>query len=57
MEKNLLFIRGIYDTIDLFIEAFTAAFTSLGCACHTIDVRDEKNSHGQAAGAHRSRDA
>lgn len=50
MEKNLLFIRGIYDTIDLFIEAFTAAFTSLGCACHTIDVRDEKTAMARLRG-------
>ena len=43
MTKNLLFIRGIYDTIDLFIAAFAAAFEQLGYICHTIDVRDEND--------------
>lgn len=41
MTKNLLFIRGIYDTIDLFIAAFAKAFEELGYAYQTIDVRDE----------------
>ena len=40
MTKNLLFIQGIYDTIDLFIAAFEDAFRRLGCVCHVIDVRD-----------------
>ena len=42
MEKHLLFIRGIYDTIDLFIEAFTAAFLELGFCCHVIDIRKKQ---------------
>ena len=41
MAKTLLFIQGIYDTIDLFIEAFSNAFQQLGCVCHTIDIRDQ----------------
>ncbi len=41
MEKNLLFIQGIYDTIDLFTEAFAEAFTQLGCNCHILNIRDE----------------
>lgn len=40
MTKNLLFIQGIYDTIDLFITAFADAFRRLGCICHVIDIRD-----------------
>ena len=40
MTKNLLFIQGIYDTIDLFIAAFADAFRRLGCQCHVIDIRD-----------------
>lgn len=47
MEKHLLFIRGIYDTIDLFIEAFAAAFTKLGHTCHIIDIRNEKKALDQ----------
>lgn len=47
MERNLLFICGIYDTIDLFIEAFSAAFTNLGCTCHVIDIREEKTALAQ----------
>jgi len=41
--KNLLFIQGIYDTIDLFITAFADAFRCLGCVCHVIDIRDKEN--------------
>lgn len=41
MSKTLLFIQGIYDTIDLFIAAFSQAFEQLGCTCHAIDTRDE----------------
>lgn len=41
MKKNLLFIQGIYDTIDLFIAALIGAFEQLGHTCHTIDVRDK----------------
>lgn len=40
MTKNLLFIQGIYDTIDLFITALADAFRRLGCTCHVIDIRD-----------------
>lgn len=42
MTKNLLFIQGIYDTIDLFIAAFADAFRRLDCACHVIDIRDKE---------------
>lgn len=42
MKKHLLFICGIYDTIDLFIAAFRKAFEQLGYVCRVIDVR-EKN--------------
>lgn len=38
--KKFLFIQGIYDTIDLFILAFSKAFSQLGCACRIVDVRD-----------------
>lgn len=41
MVKTLLFIQGIYDTIDLFVEAFAGAFERLGCICHKIDIRDK----------------
>ncbi len=43
MTKTLLFIQGIYDTIDLFIEAFSYAFEQSGCICHRIDIRDESH--------------
>ena len=39
MSGSLLFIRGIYDTIDLFIESFSEAFRQLGRPCHVLDVR------------------
>lgn len=42
MTKTLLFIGGIYDTIDLFIAAFSEAFRKLGCVCHVIDVRQKE---------------
>lgn len=42
MAKELLFIGGIYDTIDLFNEAFAAAFRKLGYICHMIDIRREQ---------------
>lgn len=42
MTKTLLFIQGIYDTIDLFIAAFSDAFRQLGCICHVIDVREKE---------------
>lgn len=41
--KTLLFICGIYDTIDLFVEALADAFLQMGCICRTIDMRDEAN--------------
>lgn len=41
MTRHLLFITGIYDTIDLFIVAFQTAFEQLGYICHTIDVREK----------------
>lgn len=41
MAKTLLFFQGIYDTIDLFVEAFAEAFRELGCTCHVLDVRDQ----------------
>lgn len=41
MEKHILFIQGIYDTIDLFIAALSAAFKELGYTSHIIDVRDK----------------
>lgn len=41
MEKTLLFIQGIYDTIDLFVEALSGAFRQMGCTCYQIDIRDE----------------
>lgn len=43
MTKHLLFISGIYDTIDLFIAALSAAFEELGFVCHILDVRDKDN--------------
>ena len=43
MAKTLLFIQGIYDTIDLFIEAFSNTFRQMGCVCHVIDIRDKDN--------------
>lgn len=39
--KKFLFIQGIYDTIDLFIAAFSKAFEQLGHICHVIDIREE----------------
>ncbi len=42
MKKNLLFIQGIYDTIDLFIASFAAAFEEFGCFCHIIDIREKE---------------
>lgn len=39
-EKKFLFIQGIYDTIDLFVDALSEAFGQLGCVCHVIDIRD-----------------
>lgn len=44
---HLLFISGIYDTIDLFITALSEAFTQLGYKCHIIDVRDEISPENQ----------
>lgn len=41
MTKTFLFIQGIYDTIDLFIAAFSKAFEQLGHICHVIDIRDK----------------
>ena len=43
MAKTLLFIQGIYDTIDLFVEDFASAFQQMGCVCHKIDIRDKEN--------------
>ena len=40
--KTLLFIQGIYDTIDLFTAAFSDAFRKLGCVCHVIDIREKE---------------
>lgn len=40
--KTILFIRGIYDTIDLFIAALTQSFTGAGCICHVLDVREKQ---------------
>lgn len=42
MTKKLLFIQGIYDTIDLFIAALSDAFLRLGCVCDVIDVREKE---------------
>lgn len=39
MSKTFLFIQGIYDTIDLFIEAFSQSLVQTGCACHVADIR------------------
>lgn len=39
--KTLIFIQGIYDTIDLFIAALSEAFEQLGCICHIMDTRSE----------------
>lgn len=39
--KKFLFIQGIYDTIDLFIAAFSKAFEQLGYICYVIDIREE----------------
>ncbi len=41
MRKHILFIRGIYDTIDLFISALAAAFEQFGHTSHIIDVRNK----------------
>lgn len=41
MKHHILFIRGIYDTIDLFISALSAAFEQRGCTSHIVDVRDK----------------
>lgn len=40
--KTILFIQGIYDTIDLFIAALSQAFTELGCTCHILDTREKQ---------------
>lgn len=40
MAKHLLFIRGIYDTIDLFITAFAESFRRQGCECFVLDAGD-----------------
>lgn len=42
MEKHILFIQGIYDTIDLFIAALSTTFEQLGYISHIIDVRDKE---------------
>lgn len=47
MAKELLFIGGIYDTIDLFNEAFSAAFEQLGFCCHVIDIRRKQKAMEQ----------
>lgn len=39
--KTILFIQGIYDTIDLFIAALSQAFAQLGCTCHVLDTREK----------------
>ncbi len=39
--KTILFIQGIYDTIDLFIAALSQAFVQLGCTCHVLDTREK----------------
>lgn len=43
MNKTFLFIQGVYDTIDLFIEAFSHAFRQAGCICHVIDIREKED--------------
>lgn len=45
--KTLLFIQGIYDTIDLFTAAFSDAFRKLGCVCHVIDIREKEEAMGR----------
>lgn len=39
--KTILFIQGIYDTIDLFIAALSQAFEQMGCTCHVLDTREK----------------
>ena len=41
MKENILFIQGIYDTIDLFIADLSAAFEELGDAVYILDVREK----------------
>lgn len=41
MAKTLLFIQGVYDTIDLFTDAFSHAFQQLGHICHVVDIREK----------------
>lgn len=48
--KTLVFILGIYDTIDLFIAALSEAFEQLGCACRFIDVREGADTSVQLQG-------
>ncbi len=46
MSKTFLFIQGIYDTIDLFIAAFSKAFEKLGHTTHVIDIREKDRAMG-----------
>ena len=39
--KTILFIQGIYDTIDLFIAALSQSFREMGCTCHVLDTREK----------------
>lgn len=39
--KTILFIQGIYDTIDLFIAALSRSFRQMGCVCHVLDTREK----------------
>lgn len=43
MKENILFIQGIYDTIDLFIADLSAAFEELGDAVYILDVRGKRH--------------
>lgn len=39
--KTILFIQGIYDTIDLFIAALSRSFRQMGFVCHVLDTREK----------------
>lgn len=41
--KTILFIQGIYDTIDLFIAALSQALEQMGCICHVLDTREKED--------------
>ncbi len=40
--KTILFIQGIYDTIDLFIASLSQSFAQMGCSCRVLDTREKE---------------